>query len=250
MFPLGTDYATGLSLTGAPPALVIAGSNNGGGAFRLYSRSDAAAPDFVVLPEGNGSDYMYDAASTIIRDSRKDTQYGNTTRYCEVLFDFNESTVDLRDVTDATNPVRLSRTPYANSAYTHSGWPSEEGRHLFVHDELDEQQYGLRTTLRTLSLADLTAPVVVGSWIGPTRAIHHNGFVRGNRYYMSNYSRGLGILDISDPAAVQAAGFLDTYPFPDGANFVGACGAYPYFPSGTIAVSDISSSLYLVGDAE
>ena len=38
------------------------------------------------------------------------------------------------------------------------------------------------------SLADLTNPSLAGTWTGPTTAIDHNGFVRGNRYYMSNYT--------------------------------------------------------------
>ncbi|MDH3747501.1 MAG: choice-of-anchor B family protein [Gammaproteobacteria bacterium] len=248
VFAINTDFGTGLSLTGAAPSLIIAGSNNGGGRFRVYSLASADSPSFVVIPNVSVNDYMHDAASMIIRDSRKDTQCVNSADYCEVLFDFNESTVDVWDITIPANPVRLSRTQYVNSAYTHSGWPSEDGQYLFVHDELDEQNFGLQTTVRTLSLADLTSPVEVGTWSGPTTAIDHNGFVRGNRYYMSNYSRGLTILDISDPTTLNLTGRLDTYPFSDGANFVGAWGAYPYFHSGNIAVSDISSGFYMVGD--
>lgn len=248
VFAANTDYGTGLSITGDTPSLIIAGSNNGGGRFRVYGLGNAASPNFVTIPNVSNNDYMHDAATMIIRDSRKDTQCVNATTYCEVLFDFNESTVDIWDITDSSNPVRLSRTPYANSSYTHSGWPSEDGRFLFVHDELDEQNFGLATTLRTFSLANLASPSNVATWNGPTTAIDHNGFVRGNRYYMSNYTRGLTILDISNPASVQDAGRLDTYPFSDGANFAGAWGAFPYFPSGNIAVSDISSGLYMIGD--
>ena len=246
VFAANTDFGTGLSLTGVTPNLVIAGTNRGGGSPRLYSLQNPAQPSFVSQP-GIG-DYMHDAASMIIRDARKDTQCVNAVDYCEVMFDFNESTIDIWDITDATNPVRLSRTPYSNSAYTHSGWPSEDGMYLFVHDELDEQRFGLRTTVRTFSLADLRSPVAESVWTGPSPAIDHNGFVRGNRYYVSNYSRGLTILDISDPTSVTSAGRLDTYPFSDSANFVGAWGAYPYFHSGRIAVSDISSGFYMVGD--
>lgn len=247
VFAASTDYGTGLALTGASPSLIIAGSNNGGGRFRVYSLATPTAPTFVTLHGFN--DYMHDAASMIIRDSRKDTQCVNATDYCEVLFDFNESTVDVWDITNPASPVRLSRTPYANSGYTHSGWPSEDGQHLFVHDELDEQRSGLQTTVRTFSLANLTNQLsLVGTWTGPTSAIDHNGFVRGNRYYMSNYSRGLTILDTSNPASLQPAGRLDTYPFSDSANFVGAWGAYPFFHSGNIAVSDMNSGLYMIGD--
>jgi hypothetical protein len=99
-----------------------------------------------------------------------------------------------------------------------------------------------------LSLANLATPSLAGSWTGPTRAIDHNGFVRGNRYYMSNYSRGLTVLDISNPSSPVEAGRMDTYPFGDGAGFVGAWGAYPYLHSRVVAISDINSGLYLVAD--
>jgi len=130
----------------------------------------------------------------------------------------------------------------------HSGWWSEDKQYMFVHDEQDEQRLGLNTTLRVFSLADLTAPVLSGHWEGTTSAIDHNGFVRGNRYYMSNYSRGLTILDISDPVAPVTSGSLDTYPFSNTSSFVGAWGTYPFYFSGTVAVSDIDTGLYLARD--
>jgi len=251
-----TDFSTGVSLTGAAPQLVLAGSNRSDGRFRLYSLANPAAPAFVSTPatpsgqSGGDRLYMHDAASMQITDSRKDSQCVNAAAsdYCEVLFDFNESTVDIWDVTDAANPVRLSHTPYGNSGYTHSGWWSEDKQYLYVQDELDERDRGLNTTLRTLSLANLAAPTLAGTWSGPTSAIDHNGFARGNRYYMSNYARGLTILDISSPANPSLAGRFDTYPSSDSTGFPGAWGAYPFLPSGDIIISDIDSGLYVVAD--
>ncbi len=142
----------------------------------------------------------------------------------------------------------MSRTPYTNVRYTHSGWPSEDQQFLFVQDELDERDNGLSTTLRVFSIADLTAPTLVGTWTGPTGAIDHNGFARGNRYYMSNYTRGLTILDITDPTTPSEAGRFDTYPSSDGTGFPGNWGVFPFLPSGNVALSDIDSGLYMVAD--
>jgi choice-of-anchor B domain-containing protein len=248
VYATNTDFGTGLSLNGDVPTLVIAGSNVGSGPYRAYSVDPPESPVFEVMPGSGRSDYMHDAASMIITDVRKDTQCVNATTYCELLFDFNELTFDIWDITDTANPVRLSRTNYPNVAYVHSGWWSEDKQFLFVHDELDERDFGLNTTLRVFSIADLGAPVAAGSWTGPTTAIDHNGFVRGNRYYMSNYSRGLTILDITNPAIPTLAGRLDTYPASDGNGFVGAWGAYPFFHSGNIAISDIGSGFYMAAD--
>jgi choice-of-anchor B domain-containing protein len=248
VYATDTDFGTGLSLDGDAPALIIAGSNIGSGPYRAYTMADPAAPAFEVMPGSGRSDYMHDAASMIITDVRKDTQCVNAGSYCEVLFDFNESTVDIWDITDSANPARLSRTGYPNRSYVHSGWWSEDRQYLFVHDELDERDFNLNTTVRIFSLADLALPSLVGTWTGPTRAIDHNGFVRGNRYYMSNYSRGLTILDISNAANPVLVGYLDTYPASDANGFVGAWGVYPYFHSGNIAISDINSGFYMGAD--
>ena len=252
VYATNTDYSTGLSVTGEIPTLIVAGSNLGSGAsrgrFRNYSLADPTAPSFIS--GGTGTGYMHDAASIIITDSRKDTQCVNAGEYCEVLLDFNENQIELWDITIPTSPVLLNTggTSYSNVRYVHSGWWSEDRMTVFVHDELDERDRGLQTTLRAFSVADLRNPVLQGTWSGPTPAIDHNGFVRGNRYYMSNYTRGLTVLDITDPAAPQAVGHLDTYPGSDSTMFNGAWGAYPYFHSGNVAISDIDSGFYMAAD--
>ena len=246
VYATNTDYSTGISLTGDTPTLVIAGSDNDNGRYRSYSLANPGSPAFVT--GGTGSGYMHDASSMIISDARKDTQCVNAGAYCDVLLDFNENSIEIWDVTSTDNPVQLSNTPYVNASYVHSGWWSEDRQYLFVHDELDERNRFLPTTLRIFSVADLTQPTLVGTWSGPTTAIDHNGFTRGNRYYMSNYTRGLTVLDITDPANPAETGLLDTYPMSDATGFLGAWGAYPFFYSGNIAVSDIDSGFYMAAD--
>jgi choice-of-anchor B domain-containing protein len=250
------DFSTGLSISGDTPNLILAGSNLSDGRFRVYSLDNPTAPTFIAAPAtpanqpGGNRLYMHDAASMVVTDSRKDTQCVNAgaSDHCDILFDFNESTVDIWDVTIPATPARLSQLPYDNASYTHSGWPSEDQQFLFIQDELDERDRGLATTLRSVSIANLTAPTLAGSWTGPTRAIDHNGFARGNRYYMSNYSRGLSILDITDASAPTLAGRFDTYPASDGVGFPGNWGTYPFLPSGNVALSDIDSGFYMVQD--
>jgi choice-of-anchor B domain-containing protein len=256
VYILDTDFSTGLSITSDSPNLILAGSNLSGGRFRTYGLSDATSPSFIAAPQtpndqpSNDRLYIHDGASMVVTDARKDSQCVNAggQGHCDILFDFNESSVDIWDVTSPQNPSRLSRMPYSNSAYTHSGWPTEDQQYLFIQDELDERDNGLFTTLRVLSISDLTAPSIVGTWTGPTRAIDHNGFVRGNRYYMSNYSRGLTVLDISDPENPVSAGRFDTFPASDASGFPGNWGVYPFLPSGNIALSDIDSGFFMVAD--
>ena len=243
------DYATGAPVTGWPPPLLqVLGANRRHGAFRSYSLENPAAPGLAgESPAETPVRYTHDATSMVIDDARA-TACRNSAGPCEILFDFSESTFDLWDLSEQANPRLLSSTPYERASYVHSGWWSEDKRYLFVHDELDERNYRLKTTLRVFDLASLTAPVLSTVWSGPTAAIDHNGYVRGNRYYMSNYTRGLAVLDITQPAAPRQVGFFDTFPVSDFTVFDGAWGVYPYLPSGSVLVSDFVGGLYVVAD--
>ncbi|KKO47428.1 sodium:calcium exchanger [Arsukibacterium ikkense] len=238
------DYTTNTAITGKQPALHLAGQPEQGGAVASYSLANPLQLTANWLQSGaSRSDYSHDVASMLVTDHRASSQCDRPE--CLVLFDFNEQNIKLWDISDASN-LPLADFSYQLASYVHSGWWSEDKQYLFVHDELDEVQHGLNTTVRVFELSDLTAPVLAGTFTGPTRAIDHNGFVRGNRYYMSNYQRGLTILDISNPAAPTQAGFFDTFPASDSAAFNGMWGVYPYLPSGMIIGSDINSGLYLL----
>ncbi len=240
------DYTFGVALPGDEPVLTVAGANLGGGRYRLYTLSNPESPALLSL---SSSGYMHDAASISITDSRKDTQCAaNALASCKVLADFNEESVDIWDISNPDSPDVLSSFTYANATYVHSGWWTEDGRYLLVHDELDESGRGINTTVRVFDMSDLTSPRQIGSWVGPNRAIDHNGFVRGNRYYVSNYAEGLTVLDISDPTSPTRIARFDTMPSSADSGFFGAWGIYPFLPSGTLIASDINSGLYVLED--
>src|SRR6185295_6727832 len=77
---------------------------------------------------------------------------------------------------------------------------------------------------------------------GATKTIEHNGYTIGDKYYFSNYERGLTILDVSNPLAPVETAFLDTYPATNEANFHGAWAVYPFLPSGNILISNIDGA--------
>lgn len=172
------------------------------------------------------------------------------------------------DVTDPTNIVQVAREPYPNSAYSHQGWLSEDQRYFFHNDEVDESDgragvFGTpnpvpTTRLLVWNVSDLDNPVLVTEFFGRTGATDHNNYVQGNYLYQSNYTAGLNILDVSDTTNPIEAGFFDNFiPYDvadadgipnsgDEAVFDGTWSNYPWYPSGTVAVSDITGGLYLV----
>jgi len=240
------NYSTNTVLDGMDAFIYIAGANKNSGAFRIFDLSNPTEPNLVTVPP-SGTGYVHDASSMVITDART-SQCATGHNPCEIYIDFNESTVDIWDTTDKSSPSRISSTPYPNAAYTHSGWPSDDKNFIFIQDELDEQNRGLNTTVRTLDIRSLTSPTISGTYTGPTRAIDHNGFTKGNKYYMSNYRRGLSILDVTSPSTPTEAAYFDTFPTPsaNSANFDGAWGTYPYLPSGNILVSDINNGLFVL----
>jgi choice-of-anchor B domain-containing protein len=243
------DYSLGVALNDVRPYLHIAGSNRQGGSFNTYGLEDPKSPSAVYENSSTSrANYSHDVSSMVLTDERKDTQCIAGGPYCEIFFDFNEDNFQLWDKTKNDSPSRLSMTSYQNVAYVHSGWYTEDKQVVLVHDELDEMDYNLNTTVRLFELSDLRNPSLLSTWSGPTGAIDHNGFVRGNRYYMSNYTRGMTVLDISNTADPKEVGYFDTFPVSDNTSFNGAWGVYPYLPSGVVLISDISSGLYVVRD--
>ena len=248
-FVSNIDYATNVVLPGAEAFLYVAGSDLADGAWRVYSLAGPAQPQFIAAAPP-GTEYVHDATSLLITDERT-AQCGAGHDPCEVYVDFNQNSVDLWDVTDKGAPVRLSSTTYSDVSYTHSGWPSADQRRIFVHDETEEIFDGLNTQIYTMNVDDLLNPFIVASYQGPGTATDHNGYVKDGFLYVSHYRRGLVVFDVSEPEELREVASFDTFlePAANSAGTDGAWGVYPFFPSGTVVISDISNGLFVLRDA-
>ncbi|HET8810319.1 MAG TPA: choice-of-anchor B family protein [Flavobacteriaceae bacterium] len=166
----------------------------------------------------------------------------------EIYFGCNEDNFVIVDVTNKSNPVIIADVGYTNIGYTHQGWLTEDQEYFLLGDELDEINFGFGTKTIVFDVADLDNPVVHFNYTGPTPAIDHNGYVNGNMFYLSNYTAGLRIIDISDIANqnITEVGYFDTYPENNDASFSGVWSNYPYFASDNIVISDINRGFFLV----
>ncbi len=166
----------------------------------------------------------------------------------EIYIGSNENVVIIADVTDKENPTNISSVSYPNRAYTHQGWFSEDQQYFILGDEVDEIDFGFNTRTLLFDFTDLDNPVLHDSYAGPTTAIDHNGYVKGNEYFLSNYTAGVRILDISGIAdkSISETHFFDTFTSSNGPQFSGVWSVYPYFESGNIIVSDINSGLFVI----
>ena len=175
----------------------------------------------------------------------------------EVCFNSAEDRVTIVDVTDKLMPTTLGvNDDYPHIGYTHQGWLTEDHRYLIVNDELDELEHEEVATTRTLvfDVTDLEEPTLHLEHFHETESITHNNYVVGDLVYQSNYTSGLRVLDVTgldgaEPSLEEVA-FFDTFPTHGDPTFEGTWSNYPFFESGTIAVSGIDEGLFLLRLAE
>ena len=185
--------------------------------------------------------YIHDGQFVVYKGPDKD-YYGK-----EIAFTCNETALGIADITDKSNIKIISKYDEKDFGYVHQGWLSEDHRYFFVNDELNEY-YGpdIEQTTVIFDLEDLDNPKIHKIYRSGLSTIDHNNYVKGNLLYQSNYSSGLRVLflnDINNP--VEIAHF-DTYASGDKIDFVGSWSNYPFFKSGTIAVSSIEEGLFLL----
>lgn len=245
--------------------LVGCGAASGGPIF-----VDISSPNTpTVIGSYSASGYTHDAQ--VITYSGPDTDAGNngTSSYVgrEILLAANGATgggtdkIVILDVTDKSNPILISEVTYPQAGYTHQGWFTEDQRYFILGDELDESGLGANTTTFVFDMLDLDNPILSSTYVAPFDAIDHNGYVKGDRFFLANYRAGMRVFDITnisntndaDPTttgdnnnSMTEVGYFDTFPSSNGTAFNGAWSIYPYFASGNIIISDIESGLFVV----
>ena len=162
----------------------------------------------------------------------------------EIYVGSNESEVVIVDITNKSNPQGISTVGYNNTVYTHQGWFTDNQAYFILGDEIDEINFGFNTRSIILDFSDLDNPSVSFEYLGPTPATDHNGYVKGDNYYLANYAAGLRIIDISDISNgnMSESSFFDVYPANDSSGYNGAWNIYPYFDSGNMLVTALQYS--------
>ncbi|WP_170234458.1 choice-of-anchor B family protein [Bizionia saleffrena] len=227
--------------------LVGCNSANGGGPI-FVDVSNPLNPTF--LGEYTASGYTHDAQ--VITYNGPDTDYSGK----EILIASNGTSgsgtnkVVIVDVSDKTNPALISEITYPQAAYTHQGWFTDDQRYFILGDELDEQNFGVNTSTFIFDFADLDNPVLSSKYTAQFDAIDHNGYVKGNEFYLANYRAGLRVFDITNISSptnpMTEVGYFDTYPDNNNTGFNGVWSIYPYFNSQNIIIGDIEGGLFIV----
>ena len=220
---------------------------DGGPAF--FDINDPLNPILV----GGFSDEAYTHDAHIVTYDGPDLEHqGKEIFFGSNSIDRENNQVVIVDVTDKTAPILISNITYSNDGYTHQGWLAEDHQYFYLGDEFDELTFGNRTKTFVFDLEDLDNPVLHYNYFGPTNAIDHNGYTKGNSFFLANYTAGMREIDIQNIASgvMEEVGFFDTYPLNNATGFDGVWSVYPYFESGVIVISDSDSGLFLVKASE
>ena len=217
-------------------------TNNGGPIF--VDISNPTNPTFINDYEAAG--YSHDAQ--VVTYNGPDPDYQGKEIY--IGSNGNTDTVAILDVTDKNNVISISEFTYPQTAYAHQGWFTEDQRYFILGDELDETSFGFNTKTLVFDFSDLDNPTLSSTYTGPTAAIDHNGYVKGNEYYLANYRAGMRILNLDNIGnssnVMTETHFIDTFPSSDSAAFNGVWSIYPYFQSGNIVIGDIERGMFIV----
>jgi choice-of-anchor B domain-containing protein len=224
--------------------LYTCGSRDGTGTTMCFSLADPADPVRVGANSMSGTTYQHDAIVVTYTEG----PYAGR----QILFGFSENRgVDIRDVTDKNAPVLIKRATYPSMRYCHQGWLSADRRYLYVDDETDEGGLGINTRTLVFDVANLDAPVYLTNFSSGMPASDHNQYWDDGFLFQANYKSGLRIFDVlAEPVSPPQSGWFDTHPETNSSGYLGAWSVYPYFPSGTVIVSDINRGLFVFDATE
>ena len=196
----------------------------------------------LVTDEPVVASYIHDTQCVIYKGPDEDY----TGR--ELCINASERHMSVVDVTDKTAPVQVSKLSYDKVAYSHQGWFTEDQKYFLMGDEGDETDHKTNTRTLIFDMTDLDAPVPTGAHEAATTSIDHNLYIKNGLVYQSNYTAGLRVTDTDRLAegVLEERAFFDTFPANDNPTFHGTWSNYPYFDSGTIAVTGIDEGLFLL----
>jgi len=210
------------------------------GGVHFLDLQDAANP----IAAGGWGENGYTHDAQVVNYTGPDSDHNGA----EIFVGANETQVVVVDISQKDAPVTLATLDYPFLGYTHQGWFTEDQRYFILGDELDEINSGFRSRTLIFDMTDMDNPVLHDTYLGPTSAIDHNGYVVGDEFFLANYTAGVRVLDISgiEEKSISEIGFFDTFPANNNTQFDGVWSIYPFFESGKILVSDINRGLVII----
>ncbi len=231
-------------------AYVVNESSGGMQVIDLSDLPNSASLDNITIDEAAGMLYAEGSGSQGVRTisladpvnpvqissfgiSSHDMQAQNNLVY---VAEGNNGSIGIFDLSTPTSPSLVARFQIANAGFVHNVWASADDNLVMTTEE---------TTNKTVKVYDIQNPnnaILKGEYLAPSN-LAHNTHLLGNYAYISHYADGLRVVDISNPSSLIETAYYDTHPATGG--FSGAWGAFPFFPSGKVIISDVSNGLFV-----
>jgi choice-of-anchor B domain-containing protein len=223
--------------------LYAVGSSTCDGGPHIVDIRTPSKPTFVGCYSADG--YTHDMECVVYK--------GPDGRYTgkEICFAYNEDTLTILDMTNKNSIQMLARETYVGATYTHQGSLNPEMTHLFLNDELDEEERSeLNGHTRSMiwDVTKLTNPVLIGDFFSSQQAIDHNEYIHNGVTWQSNYCAGLRVLDARSMSSGQTSelAYFDVAPDCDTPVYLGSWSAYPFYQSGVVGVQTIDRGFFLL----
>jgi choice-of-anchor B domain-containing protein len=193
-------------------------------------------PNAIIYIEGNNSNPVY---AYSLADPVNPTFLSSFGIECHDIFardniayisEGSSGSIGIYDLNNPTQPVLLQRLQIPSAGYVHNAWLTDDSHYMMTTEET------IGKTIKMWDISDLNNITFTDDILAPGQ-LAHNAHIKGKYAYVSHYSDGLRIYDISDPYNIVEAGYYDT---------ADDWGAYPFFASGKILISDIDDGLYVV----
>lgn len=185
----------------------------------------------------------------------------NTDRYSHDIFVRNNivyssegySGTYIYDMSDINNISLLGSTS-VRAGYHHSVWLTDDNKYIYSAREIISgipsiQPYPM-TAYSLINNTPVNPVDFVPTYNNSTQlAIPHNPHLYKEKLFVSYYQDGVLVYDVSKANDPRLMAFYDTFHpnLPDIKNYDGAWGVFPFYSSGSIAVSDITNGLYILG---
>ena len=144
------------------------------------------------------------------------------------------------DVRDPSTPKLVVRWSVTPGNYAHNIWPSGDGAFVVTTEELPT---GLPA--RVWQLNGSAAPTQLSSFkVGS--GTPHNVVMEGRMAYLSHYSEGAAVVDLTDLSAPKTVLRVDTGPA-TGPALNGCWGVYKFPGQPLMMCSDITTGFHLIG---
>jgi hypothetical protein len=145
------------------------------------------------------------------------------------------------DIADRSNPVLLGSITDPSISFHHSGWTSADESFLFINDEMAVHP---NPDIIVFDISKPNRPKRAAE-IADSTATAHNSYRIGDYLYVSYYTAGFRVYNISDPRNPVLADEYDTTPLVGEGVFKGAWGCYPFSPSGWIFINDRPDGFFI-----